>query len=64
MDLTQILIAATAIVGGIQIVITHTAPHTKTDLDDKAAKWLKVAHDVFQKAAGNYGNAKNEKTVK
>lgn len=48
------------IVTGLIAALSHIMPHTKTELDDKAHKALKVGWNIAQKVAGNYGNAKNE----
>lgn len=60
----EYIVPVIAVIGALQIAVSHIAPHTKTELDDKAAGWLKTIHSLFQKIAGNYGNAKNEKVNK
>lgn len=60
----EYVIPAIAVIGALQIAVSHIAPHTKNEIDDKAASWLKTLHGLFQKVAGNYGNAKNEKANK
>lgn len=53
-NVLTVLTVASGVIAGASVIAAVIAPHTKTDLDDRAVGWLGKVKSVLDKLALNF----------